>query len=85
MAFDCSSSCSLLFYYFIVKLLEIILKQDRKIYFDGTHYLQKKGTSMGTKVAHTLATLVLGFLEATMYKRTGEKYGKDFSTFLRND
>ena len=45
---------------FIVKWLEIILKRN-VFYFDGTHYLQKKGTSMGTKVAPTLATLVLFF------------------------
>ena len=36
-------------------------------------------------MAPTLATLVLGFLEEIMHKRTGEKHGQEFSTFLRND
>ena len=69
---------------FILKSLEIILTRN-VFYFDGTHYLQTKGISMGTKVAPTLATLVLGFLEETLYERTAEKYGQDFSTTLRND
>ena len=47
---------------FIVKSLGIILKRN-VFNFDGTHYLQKKGTNMGTKVAPTLATVVLFFLK----------------------
>ena len=68
---------------FIIKSLEIVLKRN-VFYFDGIHYIQKKGMAMGTKVAPTYATLVLGFLEETLYKRTGEKHRQEFSTFLRS-
>ena len=69
---------------FIIESLEIILKRN-VFYFNGKYYLQRKGTSMGTKVAPTFATLILGFLEETMYKRSGEKHGHEYSTLLRKD
>lgn len=39
---------------------------------------------MGTKVAPTYATLVLGFLEEKMYAETHEIFGDDFANYIKN-
>lgn len=39
---------------------------------------------MGTKVAPTYATLVLGFLEEKMYAETHEIFGDEFSNYIKN-
>jgi len=67
---------------FIIKSLEIILKRNI-FYFDGQYYQQKKGTAMGTKVAPTYATLVLGYLEEILYNKMKTEHGEDFSEFLK--
>ena len=69
---------------FIIKSLEIILKRN-VFYFNGNHYQQNKGTAMGTKVAPTYATLVLGYLEETLYKNIKNDYGIEFSDYVCNN
>ena len=51
---------------FVVRGLQIIL-ENNNFSFNKSFYNQTKGTAMGTKVAPTYATLVLGFLEEKLY------------------
>lgn len=51
--------------------------------FDGITYKQKLGTAMGTKVAPTYATLVLGFLEEKLYKNLEDQFSVEFTTFIQ--
>ncbi|CAG2218796.1 unnamed protein product [Mytilus edulis] len=53
---------------FLLEGLKIIL-DNNTFFFDGKYYLQISGTAMGTKVAPTYATLVMGFLEDKMYQQ----------------
>ena len=55
---------------FIVEGLRIVL-ENNTFFFDGHYYLQIKGTAMGTKVAPTYATLVMGYLETKLYTILG--------------
>ena len=48
-------------------------------YFDGKFYIQKTGTAMGTKVAPTYATLVMGYLEEQLLEKLDRKYGSEIS------
>ena len=47
--------------------------------FDDRIFLQKKDTAMGTKMAHSYATLVLGYLEKELYSQVSEKMGEETS------
>ena len=47
---------------FIISGLKLVLEINH-FAFDNENFLQIKGTAMGTKVAQTYATLVMGFLE----------------------
>lgn len=51
---------------FIMDGLKLVL-ENNYFTFENDTYLQIKGTAMGTKVAPTYATLVMGFLEERMY------------------
>jgi hypothetical protein len=53
---------------FILETGKIILERN-VFYFDGKFYRQKRGTAMGTKMAPTYATLVLGYPEHILYER----------------
>nr|XP_022299146.1 uncharacterized protein LOC111107980 [Crassostrea virginica] len=44
---------------------------------------QKLGTAMGTKVAPTYATLVLGFLEEKLFVTLEETFGQHFGNYIR--
>ena len=59
---------------FIIKALSIVLEWNT-FEFDGKSFLQLQGTAMGTKVAPTYATLVMGYLEIKLYEKIAEKYG----------
>ena len=69
---------------FILNGLKLIL-EGNVFYFDSKHYIQKKGTAMGTKVAPTYATLVLGYLEHILYNKIEEKYGNEVKVYLQNN
>ena len=66
---------------FILNGLKLIL-EGNVFYFDGKYYVQKKGTAMGTKMAPTYATLVLGYLENILYDKVGVKYGNEVKEYL---
>ena len=68
---------------FIIKALAIVLECNA-FTFDTKNYIQIRGTAMGTKVAPTYATLVMGFLEIKLYKQIEEKYGIDIKTQFVN-
>ena len=67
---------------FVLKSLKLIL-ENNFMHFNEMVYRQKLGTAMGTKVAPTYATLVLGFLEEKLYSVVKDKFGQNFETFIR--
>ena len=69
---------------FITESLKIILERN-VFYFDGKFYRQKKGTAMGTKMAPTYATLVLGYLEVQLYENIQNKHGSEFASYIRQN
>ena len=69
---------------FLLAAVKIILERN-VFYFDGEYYRQKKGTAMGTKMAPTYATLVLGFLEHNLYENLRCKYGEEFSLYIQQN
>ena len=69
---------------FILDSLQLIL-QSNVFYFDSKYYIQKKGTAMGTKMAPTYATLVLGYLENIMYENVENQYGCDFAVYIKQN
>ena len=69
---------------FILSSLKIILERN-VFYFNDQNYIQIKGTAMGTKVAPTYATLVLGYIENRLYENLRIEYGPEFSCFVRNN
>ncbi|XP_062576664.1 uncharacterized protein LOC134238563 [Saccostrea cucullata] len=69
---------------FILEGLKIVL-QNNHFFFDDKYYLQTKGTAMGTKVAPTYATLVLGFLEEKLFSECKTFFGEDFDTYIERN
>lgn len=68
---------------FILKGLEIIL-ENNYFTFEDNCYLQKTGTAMGTKVAPTYASLVMGYLEDIMYSRVMEIYPNNGNSIINS-
>ncbi|CAC5363519.1 unnamed protein product [Mytilus coruscus] len=69
---------------FILASLKLILERNI-FYFDGTYYHQKKGTAMGTKMAPSYATLVLGYLEQLLYEKMSHECGNEFAIYIRQN
>lgn len=68
---------------FLLKAISIVLQQNT-FQFDEKNYKQIQGTAMGTKMAPTYATLVMGFLEKRLYTKYEEKYGSnETENFIR--
>ena len=67
---------------FILETVNIILEKN-VFYFDGKFYRQKRGTAMGTKMAPTYATLVLGYIEHILYEQLLNSYGQEFASYIR--
>lgn len=67
---------------FLLSALKLIL-ENNSFYFNGRYYLQISGTAMGTKVAPTYATLVMGFLEDKMYKLVESTFNLSFSKYIK--
>ena len=68
---------------FIMEAVSIILKENT-FQFNDQHYKQLQGTAMGTKMAPTYATLVMGYLEKLLYQSYEEKYGAaDAELFIK--
>ena len=49
----------------IVDLVELVLKNN-SFEFDGKHYLQKRGTAIGTRIAPSYANLFMHDLESKL-------------------
>ena len=69
---------------FILSAIKIIL-ENNTFYFDGSYYRQQKGTAMGTKMAPTYATLVLGHLEHKLYENLKCEYGEELSNYIQHN
>lgn len=69
---------------FIIEALKIIL-ENNFFSFNKDYFKQTKGTAMGTKVAPTYATLVLGFLEEKMYEKIKTKKDENLATYIRKE
>lgn len=69
---------------FILEALDIVLERN-SFYFDQGFFQQVKGTAMGTKVAPTYATLVLGYLEEMLYSKIETKFGENFTEFVKSN
>ena len=59
---------------FIIESIKLVLKNNT-FTFNGMDFLQMRGTAMGTKMAPTLCTLVLGYLETKLYSKIEQIYG----------
>ena len=69
---------------FIIEALKIIL-ENNIFSFNKEYFKQIKGTAIGTKVAPTYATLVLGFLEERYTKRLRWKKMKTSQNISKNN
>lgn len=66
---------------FIIEGIRIIL-ENNNFSFNGIFYKQTKGTAMGTKMAPTYATLVLGYLEKQLYTLLLKEKGDLFAHYI---
>ena len=66
----------------ILEGLSVVL-ENNTFKFGDKWFLQKKGTAMGTKVAPTYATLVLGYLEEQFYVKVSEEFNSDIATYVK--
>ena len=67
---------------FILEGLRVVLENNH-FHFDNEFYLQIKGTAMGTKVAPTYATLVMGYLEDQLYNRSSTVFDQSFCEYIQ--
>ena len=67
---------------FILEGLQLVLRNNYFM-FDNKHFLQIKGTAMGTKVAPTYATLVLGFLEEKLFENLDQLFGNEYGQYMK--
>ena len=58
---------------FILNGIKLIL-ENNNLCLNDTYYLQVKGTAMGTKFAPIYTTLVIAYLEETMYKKSETEF-----------
>ena len=61
---------------FIMESITIVLKENT-FHFDNKLYQQIQGTAMGTKMAPTYATFVLGYLEKKLYLKFEAQFGTE--------
>ena len=61
---------------FILEAISHVLRENT-FSFDNKHYRQLQGTAMGTKIAPTYATLVIGYLEVNLFRKYEETLGKN--------
>ena len=69
---------------FIIESAKLILHNNH-FEFGNSNFKQVLGTAMGTKSAPTYASLVLGFLEITMYQRISNKYDKSHAEVINKE
>ena len=66
---------------FILEGIKFIL-ENNYFCFNEKHFLQKKGTAMGTKFAPIFSTLVLGYLEEKLYANLEKEFGCQFKQYI---
>ena len=69
---------------FILEGIKFIL-ENNYFCFNDAHFLQIKGTVMGTKFAPIYATLVLAYLEEKMYTRLEQEFDLDFKHYIQEN
>lgn len=69
---------------FVLEATEFILKNNT-FEFNDEYFLQLIGTAMGTIFAPTYATIVMGFLEESLYDRIEDKFGQTFRKEIENN
>ena len=52
-----------------------ILLECNTFMFNGKHYLQIRGTLIGSKVSPIYVSLVMAYLELKLYEKIGQDYG----------
>ena len=70
--------------HFILEGIKFILENNYFCFYD-THFLQIKGTAMGTKFAPIYATLVLAYLEEKLYTRLEQEFDLDFKHYIQEN
>jgi hypothetical protein len=68
---------------FILDGIKLIL-ENNYFTFEDSIYLQQSGTAMGTKVAPTYATLVMGFLEHNMYGQIHDNFPRSADSIMNS-
>ncbi|XP_062602971.1 uncharacterized protein LOC134264726 [Saccostrea cucullata] len=69
---------------FILEGLKLVLNNN-SFAFAENHYIQTKGTAMGTKVAPTYATLTLGYLETLLKSELVKEWGEEFADLIETN
>ena len=69
---------------FIIDGLKLVL-ENNVMTFNNKCYLQINGTAMGTKMAPTYATLVMGYLEMKLYQKIEEEYNYEIRTYFEEN
>ncbi|XP_048246899.1 uncharacterized protein LOC125377449, partial [Haliotis rufescens] len=62
--------------------LRLVL-ENNTFCFNGKFYHQRKGTAMGTKVAPTYATLVMGYIEDILYRKVHDSMSESIAKHVR--
>ncbi len=69
---------------FIIDGLKLVL-ENNIMTFDNKYYLQINGTAMGTKMAPTYATLIMGFLELKLYQKIEQEYNHEIRVYVEEN
>ena len=62
-----------------------LILENNSFCFNDTYFLQTKRTAMGTKFAPVYVTLVLAYLEETMYNQSETAFDSDFRAYLESN
>ena len=68
---------------FIIEAVQLIL-ENNTFHFNGSYYLQTKGTAMGTKMAPSYVNLVLAYLEENLYNSLRAK-DEEYAAFIETN
>ena len=69
---------------FILDAVKFILNNNT-FHFNDSHYIQKRGTAMGTKMAPTYATLFMGYLEKKLYEKIESQFNIDTRRYFERN
>ena len=69
---------------FLLEGIKFILENNH-FCFNDTYFLQTKWTAMGKKFAPIYATLVLGYLEETLYRKVEDVFDLNFKTYIEEN